>query len=99
MNPKVKKLWLKALPKYRQGRKRMRHAGRYCCLGVLQMVAIEQGIKFDPDWGSSTELPKEVMKWSRMTYSACREAAERNDGDGYPKHSFEEIAAWIKKSL
>ena len=94
MNPIAKKLWLKALPKYTQGKRWMRRNGRYCCLGVLQECALKADVEFAPEWGLGS-LPQKIKDWSELTYGDQWSLAERNDaGD-----TFEEIALMIENGL
>lgn len=46
MNPDIKKRWLEALRsgEYEQGREALCSDGKYCCLGVLSDLAVEDGI-------------------------------------------------------
>jgi len=81
MNPRVKKLWLKALRsgKYKRATKRLKADAGYCCLGVLCDLYIKSKdgktnkAKWDNDIFKSCAinredafLPQEVQKWAGL---------------------------------
>lgn len=95
MNPELKQKWIEALRsgKYKQGKKRLRHAGRYCCLGVLADI---QGA----DWRTyhvrddGDEILSE--KWAAgLSLKDQERLADRNDSGA----SFSEISDLIEKNL
>lgn len=50
MNPRIKAMWLEALRsgRYKQGKEYLNNRGRFCCLGVLTDLYIqEKGNKWD----------------------------------------------------
>ena len=72
MNKRVKKLWLKALRsgRFKQGRLRLCVVSdngdkRHCCLGVLEEVAVEQGVieSYTPNRAT---LDDEVARWAGL---------------------------------
>lgn len=84
MNQAVAELWAKALPNYKQTRKRLRIGDNFCCLGVLCELAAEAGVipKAVVDTPSATRgseiygycgrtnyLPREVQDWAGMAAS------------------------------
>lgn len=100
MDPAVKAAWVAALRsgKYKQTSGRLRHAGGFCCLGVLCEV-IETprafyGYKFELEGGENTSnhnlpfyfLPRDIQN----------QLSTMNDKYGA---SFEEIADWIEANL
>lgn len=78
MNPEVKALWNAALRsgKYEQTTESLSREGKYCCLGVLCEVAIENGVEvskevLEPEQvvmydGRSTVLPLSVQRWAGL---------------------------------
>jgi hypothetical protein len=114
MNKRVKKLWLKALRsgKYKQGRLqlcRLNNDGskRHCCLGVLEEVAVEQGIIESYECRRAT-LDDDVARWAELVdgdtvrddpilgkTDRAMKASRMNDS-GY---SFRAIARRIEKYL
>ena len=110
MNPKVKKLWLKALRsgKYEQGYGYLRNEGLYCCLGVLTDIAIKEGvIPLDKVYWYEGYLEDEITKWSDLSKKDQEKLAEANDGvvdTDFPDPdlaaaTFEEIALMIENGL
>ena len=79
MNKKVKQKWIKALRsgKYKQGRGYLRYNDKYCCLGVIIKLYIEE--HSDEKWekipkrnffsfkGDHYNLPKEVQDWAETS--------------------------------
>ena len=67
MNPEIKSLWVDALRsgKYKQCRSQLSHSGRYCCLGVLELLAFERDVieKFD---GDRPYLSPAVAEWAGL---------------------------------
>lgn len=83
--------WIEALRsgKYKQGRSRLKHSGRYCCLGVLCEVAGYTPKRHDVDLcltPLSEKLPKSIE-------SDC---IYMNDSK---RKSFAEIADYIEANL
>lgn len=83
--------WIEALRsgKYKQGRSRLKHAGRHCCLGVLCEVAGYKIKRHDVDLcltPLSEKLPKSIE-------SDC---IDLNDSD---RASFAEIADFLEANL
>lgn len=103
MNPELKAKWIAALRSgnYKQGRGRLKHAGRYCCLGVLgdvmgcqftRHIVFKDGIDVG-DVGAyhSGFLSKHVgLHLNQQSNLVCM-----NDGG----KSFDEIADWIEANL
>jgi hypothetical protein len=95
MDKKLKARWIKALEsgKYKQGRKRLKHGGRFCCLGVLREIepsikGVDQDTALDEESGIPMEYQSKLI--------------DLNDGSvfkGIDPHSFKEIAKWIRSHL
>lgn len=85
MKPEIKKRWVDALRsgKYKQGKERLKRRGelpKYCCLGVLCDLAVQDGVcewkdEYDDDLGvacctptdeSTSTIPVEVQYWSGL---------------------------------
>lgn len=114
MNPAIKRKWLAALRsgEYMQGRRKLRHAGRFCCLGVLcnlhaqahpEIAAKE--VLASMYLGESDLLPDEVRAWAGLDdrYGNLDvgndSLIDLNDGSGCRQHSFSEIADVIEAHL
>lgn len=102
MNPDIKSRWIAALRsgEYKQGRKRLRHAGRYCCLGVLCEIAKNEGV-VDDYYKGPAGLPIPVREWGRLDdcdpfIAPHLSATEANDSGRY---SFTDIANLIEEHL
>lgn len=103
MKPKVKKGWLKRLRSsdYKQGKQRLRHAGRYCCLGVLMDELYPDGWTVANSGLRCNGVPNvEAMKKAGLygTY----ELTTMNDGQGTGHRGakdFKQIADWIEVNL
>ena len=110
MKPEIKKVWLKALRsgKYRKGRNMLMYKEhghkRYCCLGVLSELAVQQGV-IKSFYGEEYVHRDKVAKWSGLrNYGKHTEhLQEMNDGlaDALPARfkTFKTIANWIEKNL
>lgn len=113
MNPEIKSLWLAALRsgEYQQGRERLYHHGKRCCLGVLCELAFQARVTtFDPvleRYGNEPHgLPKEVRTWAGLTvrYPVVNgmDITVLNDGDKHGSidpRDFTEIADIIERYL
>lgn len=73
MKQDIAELWARELPKYKQGKHRMRNGDRFCCLGVLCNLHAQTHPKFaktqtNPDMydGAFECLPEVVMQWVGM---------------------------------
>jgi len=100
MNSKIKKLWVNALRsgKFRQGQLRLvkkdenKHL-KYCCLGVLCKLYIQETGDniFSKDnytfAGERYDLPKKVKKWAGLSSDQINEdtivSKSKNSDDGY----------------
>lgn len=111
MKKEIADLWVKALRsgEYKQGKYRLEHNGRFCCLGILCKLAgpeiaprsetALQAVYYD---GQTSSLPDSVMEWSGMS---TREGGLPPSADGWPFLSvhndsgtpFPEIADLIEK--
>lgn len=81
MNPEVKAKWLEALRsgEYKQGTGHLNRGRRYCCLGVLCEVAIQEGLNLSVTREGPREnvtafynnsaglLPEAVVEWAGLT--------------------------------
>jgi hypothetical protein len=98
MNPTAKKLWLEALRsgEFEQARGRLQSSERYCCLGVLQAVAVREGVKIkESDWRTWFGAHA-VREWAGLASDDAKELASLNDGDvpeNYGATEKEQIAA------
>jgi len=92
MNQEVKAKWVEALRsgKYKQGRKTLKHAGRYCCLGVLCEVAGEPIERFH------NNLNNPFMERVGFPWGQHGVLIEMNDTK---KKSFAEIADYVEQNL
>lgn len=67
MNERIKKLWVEALRggKFKQCRSQLSHSGGYCCLGVLEFIAFQEGAvaRFD---GGRPYLSPAVAEWAGL---------------------------------
>lgn len=79
MKKKIMKKWVEALRsgEFEQGESYLDRNGKYCCLGVLCALAVNEGVvrvsesaytgTYDyGDCRMDGSLPKEVMKWSEI---------------------------------
>lgn len=105
MNPEIKAEWVKRLRSgdYIQGKGNLEMGGRYCCLGVLCEIAVEQGVITKEIEGIShisyydkTEyvlLPNSVVEWAGVNCSnpnfGGKILSNLNDVDNY---DFNQIA-------
>jgi hypothetical protein len=120
MNPEIKDRWLRALRsgEYRQGRGRLKGtstfdgSARYCCLGVLCELAVQDGVIPAPEetgprslYGSDGELtwsdlPTSVAAWAGLDDHDPAPATGRKlsdrNDDGW---SFEDLANLIEKDF
>lgn len=89
MDKELKAKWVEALRsgKYKQGRSRLKHAGRHCCLGVLCEVA---GVKASSDDGN---LP---LGFQPIPVPVEGVLINMNDDT---RNSFAEIADYIEANL
>jgi hypothetical protein len=114
MDQKIKALWIDALRSgnYKQGETYLNADGKFCCLGVLCEIAIEQGVEVTKDvvtedltryGGHYAGLPNEVRDWSGV--SSLGDLPERVgyhdslaslNDNGY---SFKKIANIIEEKL
>lgn len=111
MNPEVKTLWLDALRsgEYEQATGQLCENGKYCCLGVLTDLAVNNGIV---QWDVSVfehdaALAEDVREWADLTWDDPRtdepygdrddsSLATLNDLAGY---TFSQIADVIERDL
>lgn len=74
MNEEIKKIWVKALKsgKYKQGKGKLSHAGRYCCLGVLcSIYAREKKIKLPNVINSVGSCANKVLPLDVEYWASC----------------------------
>jgi hypothetical protein len=74
MEPQIKERWIAALRsgKYLQGARQLRYrdargALRHCCLGVLNDLAVQDGITTHSECSGDAVLSDEVVEWSGIT--------------------------------
>lgn len=111
MNKKIKKQWISALRsgKYKQGQKKLcygnQNGTRYCCLGVLSLLAVENGVcSRRTAFAKNESLTPSVSTWSgiqtnepQIVYNGGnRYLTSLNDDE---KLSFNELADLIEKQL
>lgn len=115
MKTSIKQKWISALRsgKYRQGRGALRRGDKYCCLGVLCELAIQDGVKIELDVdnesrttfdGSAGYPPVAVMDWADLSDNNPRirpggESDRTLAGINDEGASFETIADLIEKHL
>lgn len=109
MKADIKEQWVRALRSgdYKQGQGSLLDGGRFCCLGVLADLAVEDGVG---EWGERENyecdglpdigsLPPAVQKWSGLRTNnpllGDAHAITLNDGGV----TFEEIADLIEQRL
>ncbi len=97
MNTELKVKWVAALrsSKYQQtmGQLATDDGAKFCCLGVLCEVA---GASYMPSAGL---LPEDFRHSVGLSAWEETSLTKRNDGSGYPRHSFTEIADYIEANL
>ncbi len=112
MNKRIKTLWIKALRsgKYKQGKSKLHHAGRFCCLGVLCDLHRKSRETGKSKWnklgylGRNDALPYPVYEWASLTDADPMIGmgpekdylSAHNDNN---KKSFREIAKLIEEYL
>jgi hypothetical protein len=91
MNKELKAKWIAALRsgKYKQGRSRLKHSGRHCCLGVLCEVAGYQPARHEVD------LTLNPIG-DAIPIDAQNDLIELNDAR---RASFADIAVYIEENL
>ena len=98
MNADIKSKWIAALPHYKQAHHRLStFDGKYCCLGVLCLV-----VGADREtWEYRGSPPQRILDAAELTDEEARALAKLNDGDcdGNGRHTFAEIADYIKENL
>jgi len=101
IDAKLKQDWLDALRSddYKQGKGSLKSYGRYCCLGVLAVVAglpfkasenCQRNIDDGTKWGSYDPLEKLITKHH------VNELWHMNDIED---KTFNQIADWIEKNI
>lgn len=109
MNQEIKAKWVAALRsgKYPQGKEFLNNGGKFCCLGVLCEIAIDEGLPVNKDMTSVevhyddrlSTLPRSVCTWAGLGNdlpSAGRESLSSLNDNGMP---FTEIADIIEREL
>jgi hypothetical protein len=114
-NKQNMQLWIDGLlsNRFKQGRRRLKRNGEYCCLGVACEVAKENGVEL-PEvvreggayFGAERTdgyLPREVMQWLDIEENdpllvTYAAAVRATSANDYAKWSFKEIAEAIKKT-
>lgn len=115
MDKKVKEEWVKRLRsgEYKQGFQKLRSDDtgnyHYCCLGVLNTIAIEEGIvgkndpaKYTRQFGDAAFLGPRVSKWAGLDRPTQGHLARMNDGDDdthLNSKGFRAIATYIERNL
>lgn len=102
MDQRIKKLWVEALrsDRFLQCRSQLSHSEGYCCLGVLEYLAFQEGVieKFD---GNQPYLSPIVAEWAGLGSANTNpqlgnhNAAWLNDH----RYTFSEIANRIEEHL
>jgi len=112
MKKKIAELWVKALRsgEFKQGTRYLDNNGKYCCLGVLSVLGLVEGVceyeKNSENHGiynkSRVYLPTAIQKWAgiessggEFTNNTNTSLAELNDVD---RLNFDEIADYIEKN-
>lgn len=80
MDPKVKKLWLKALKsgKYKRATGVLKTPRGHCCLGVLCEVALQQKV-IDQYNTQEQYLSRRVAEWANLSEGKQKLLARIND--------------------
>lgn len=93
MRDELKTKWLKGLRgrKYKQGKSRLKHSGRHCCLGVLCEV---DGRKISR-WQTTLRDGHIDLLWA-IGGSENQDTLMRMNDAG---KSFRKIADWIEKNI
>lgn len=109
MKPELKTKWIRALRsgKYKQGRGRLRtQKSSMCCLGVLCDITDPKGWnRTGRTWSygpADTMITRSMMDQLGIDGGVCSRLACMNDGDKeerVKRHSFAQIADWIKANL
>lgn len=112
MDADIKREWVAALRsgEYKQGRNRLCHRGRMCCLGVLYDACVDgEWVNTQDGWAVPQDgdcfcyevlsLPPIVADVVGLTIESQIRLADMNDGRRGPRRSFAEIADWIEANL
>ena len=107
MPKKLKKRWLKALRsgKYKQGTSMMydRETKAFCCLGVLEHVALDGKVEvygWNEDGAPSYRaVPSPAFDQRFECDFNIGPLTNMNDGVGTASRNFEQIADWIETNI
>ena len=116
MNERIKQKWIKRLrsDKYEQGEGKLKSNDKYCCLGVLCEIAVEEGIAEWREYNnknyiissidtniSDTSLTRQLRGWAGIEVDDGLMLIAHNDKtfDLEPGFSFNEIAQLIEDYL
>ena len=98
LDPVIKSKWRAALESghFRQGYGTLRPgAYTYCCLGVLCVLARDEGVIETID-GDAGHPPSTVREWAHLDSKAMAELISLNDSEEVP---FLDISKWIGEHL
>lgn len=114
MNKEIATRWTAALRsgQYEQGRGLLSASGKFCCLGVLCEIAVDDGIitkeegddyvDYGPE-GDGLVLPSIVMKWAGMWSATGEEegrlGASLSELNDMEQRTFDQIADHIDGSV
>lgn len=64
----IRKAWVAALRsgKYKQGTRKLKDGETYCCLGVLTLIAVQEGVSPQSDLESGCVLSPSVKDWAGL---------------------------------
>lgn len=106
MKKSVMKKWVEALRsgEYVQGKNELcntrGNTHKFCCLGVLTNLYVEENGNSDKAWADRDYLSKAVMKWSGINSDCGRIYSLYYTLDGYNDikgYSFKKLATLIEK--
>lgn len=99
MDRELKAKWCEALRSgdFTQGRKKLKHAGRFCCLGVLQAIEPQTAGAYDGG-GAKCDYYKPFNRIG-LDSKTQEHLMEMNDASGRKRFTFEDIADWIEQNL
>ena len=107
MNNEVKARWIQALKSgnFQQGKNSLHYENKFCCLGVLCELAVENNVSsyersVDSSYtyydGGSTTPAARVLNWAELESITVETLIRMNDSY---ENSFETIANYIEENL
>ncbi len=113
MNTEIKQKWINALKskEYQQGYEALRRDDKYCCLGVLCDIYVnetndakwsEKGLYFEREHSANSYLPEKIWEWTGLKNPdpMINEKAETLSSlNDRLQLNFEKIADLIERNL